>query len=262
MRYSNFHTHTVYCDGSNTPLEMVQSAIQKGFLQLGFSGHGYTPFDLSFCMSPKNEAKYKKEIEALKLSHGDKLKIFFGCEEDITAPVEKSSYDYVISSYHYIEKNGEYLSIDGSERTFCRIARECFGGDYLAFAKCYYRQLAEGLSKGHGAIIGHLDLFTKYNEGEKLFSESDPRYRTYALEALEAAGDGILEVNTGAMARGYRKSPYPAEFLLKELAAKRKPIILTSDCHQRENLDFAFDETVQLLKNIGFKEDQILFTLF
>ena len=47
---TNFHTHTNLCDGDNTPEEMVKSAINNGFLSLGFSGHAYTDFDLSYCM--------------------------------------------------------------------------------------------------------------------------------------------------------------------------------------------------------------------
>ena len=35
----NYHTHTKYCDGKNTPDEMVQRAIELGFTHLGFSEH-------------------------------------------------------------------------------------------------------------------------------------------------------------------------------------------------------------------------------
>ena len=31
--------HTCYCDGKNTPEEMVQSAIEKGLSTVGISGH-------------------------------------------------------------------------------------------------------------------------------------------------------------------------------------------------------------------------------
>ena len=37
----NLHTHTVYCDGNDTPEEMVLTAIEKHFDILGFSGHGH-----------------------------------------------------------------------------------------------------------------------------------------------------------------------------------------------------------------------------
>ena len=48
---ANLHTHTTWCDGKNTAEEMVRSAIESGFDVLGFSGHSYTSFDESYCMS-------------------------------------------------------------------------------------------------------------------------------------------------------------------------------------------------------------------
>ena len=41
----NYHTHTDFCDGQNTPEEMAEAAAKKGFTALGFSGHSYTDFD-------------------------------------------------------------------------------------------------------------------------------------------------------------------------------------------------------------------------
>ena len=61
---ANFHTHTVFCDGKNTPEEIVLSAIDKGFSAIGFSGHGYTDFDLRYCM--KDTCGYITEINRLK----------------------------------------------------------------------------------------------------------------------------------------------------------------------------------------------------
>ena len=39
MIKTSFHTHTTFCDGKNTPEEMVVAAIEKGFVALGFSTH-------------------------------------------------------------------------------------------------------------------------------------------------------------------------------------------------------------------------------
>ena len=36
---SNYHTHTCFCDGKNTPEEMVLEAIRLGCPEIGFSGH-------------------------------------------------------------------------------------------------------------------------------------------------------------------------------------------------------------------------------
>ena len=55
---SNLHTHTKFCDGSNTAEELVEEAIDKGFVSLGFSAHAYhtakgslTAFEVNFMVS-------------------------------------------------------------------------------------------------------------------------------------------------------------------------------------------------------------------
>ena len=47
----DLHIHSTYCDGKSTLRESVDSAIEKGFATIGFSGHSYTFFDESYCMS-------------------------------------------------------------------------------------------------------------------------------------------------------------------------------------------------------------------
>ena len=47
----NLHTHTVFCDGEDTPEAFVKEAIARGFDSIGFSGHGYAFFDDEYCMS-------------------------------------------------------------------------------------------------------------------------------------------------------------------------------------------------------------------
>ena len=61
---SNLHTHTLFCDGKSSAEEVVLSAIKKGFSSIGFSGHGYTNFDLTYCM--KDMDAYIKKILRLK----------------------------------------------------------------------------------------------------------------------------------------------------------------------------------------------------
>ena len=42
MILTDLHVHTNYCDGKNTPEEMVLAAIEKGMECIGFSVHSYT----------------------------------------------------------------------------------------------------------------------------------------------------------------------------------------------------------------------------
>ena len=62
----NLHTHTVYCDGKNTPEEMVTAAIELGFDTIGFSGHAPTKFNIDWDMDEEALKAYKNEIKILK----------------------------------------------------------------------------------------------------------------------------------------------------------------------------------------------------
>lgn len=248
MKYSNYHTHTNLCDGSDSPEELVIKAIELGCPELGFSGHVYTAYDESYCMSHDREKEYFAEIRRLRKVYGDKIRILAGIEQDYYGGELPETPDYIIGSVHCILKDAVYLCVDLSEEDFCANVRDYYDGDFLAFAEDYYKVLGDIYNKTHCDIVGHFDLITKFNEDDKLFDTSDPRYRKAALDALEsivssAAGEKVpvFEINTGGMARGYRSEPYPAEFIREELKKRGLKTILSSDCHNREQLLYGFD---------------------
>lgn len=78
----NFHTHTNFSDGENTPEEMVLSAIQKGISILGFSDHSMFPFGGKWHIGPKEFPLYVKTIRELAQKYKDKITIKCGFEAD------------------------------------------------------------------------------------------------------------------------------------------------------------------------------------
>ena len=55
--------------------------------------------------------------------------------------------------------------------------------------------------------------------------------------------DVIVEINTGGISRGWRKTPYPSLDILKKIFSKNIPITISSDAHTVENIDFYLDIT-------------------
>ena len=249
---SNFHTHTCFCDGKNTPEQVVIAAIDKGFSAIGFSGHGYTDFDLRYCM--KDLDGYISEISRLKEKYAAKIKIFLGAEEDAFQPVDRKRFDYVIGSSHYFCINGEYLPIDSGLERFKKCL-EAFSYDIPRMAEIYYSSFCSYIKARRPDIIGHFDLLTKYDElDESLFFKNSEYNRIAEKYIAEAAESGcVFEVNTGAIARNLRTTPYPMENLLYVLKEKGSRILLSSDSHNIDTLDFAFDQTKQYLYDIGFR---------
>ena len=250
---TNYHTHTTYCDGKDTPETMALWAAQKGFDALGFSGHGYTLMDTSFCM--RDMEGYKADIRRLQQKYRNRMQIYMGVEEDMIHPVKREEFDYIIGSAHYVCKDGKYYSIDGGEDCF-QTCLALFDGDPLALARGYFEPFCAYIQKRKPDIVGHFDLLTKYDEALGGPLLSDPAYlqiaRDYLALALES--DCIFEVNTGAMARGIRTSAYPCEELLHLMKEKDAKVILSSDCHNARQLDFGLAQTRQLLKDVGFQK--------
>ncbi len=252
----NLHTHTCYCDGKDAPEDLVRAALDLGFQTLGFSGHGYSVYDEDFCMSKEDTRKYRAEVRRLQEAYRGRIEILLGVEMDYYGEKEDDPYDFVIGSVHSVEKDGAMLSVDNTETIMAENVARFFGGDYRAYVERYYEIEADVLRRTGADIIGHFDLVTKFNEGNKYFEEEADWYKNAALQALHrvvdsAGGRGrkpVFEINTGAMARGYRSRPYPADFLLAEIEELDCPVILSSDCHDRKQLDYGFKEVLKRLR--------------
>ena len=256
---SNPHTHTQFCDGRSTAEEMVLSALDKGFHTLGFSSHSYYPPDISWCMAKESVPLYIAEVRRLQEKYASSLRIRLGLELDLYSlgHMDLAPYEYLIGSVHdYLSPvSGRLLSYDNKPAVMETMLREDFGNDPLKLAKHYYEDVYRLIHQVKPLIIGHFDLITKFNDTLHLYDTADPAYFKPALEVLLSCCEegSIPEVNTGAMARGYRTSPYPAEAFLKELLAHGYPVILSSDAHDAALLDYALDETALRLKDLGFK---------
>lgn len=261
MILQNLHTHTSYCDGKNTPEDMILRAISLGCQSLGFSGHSPLPVGgEGWTMEPEQVSIYRKDILRLRKKYGGYLDIYLGLEQDIDSPIHEGPWDYLIGSVHNLTVDGHCFSVDNTAEIL-RDAADChFGGDPPALAEAYYQRLSHVAEITGCQIVGHFDLVTKFNEHGMFFDESCPRYQEAALGALDAlCGKGLIfEINTGAMSRGYRSVPYPSSFLLQELHRRKEAICITSDSHSTDTILYGFEQAAELARSCGFTETMIL----
>lgn len=255
MIKQNLHTHSQCDDGKDAIDEIVQKAQERGFTILGFSGHGYYAKDDS-SMTPEKTKQYIQDVRQAQQQAPNGLKIYLGIEEDSMAPIENvEDFDYVIGSVHYLEHNGKIYPIDYSQEQFDEMLKEGYQNDINALAKDYYLAIERQAQNPNIQIIGHLDLIAKYNEDQTYYCFDDPKILSYAkvaIEQLVKAGK-IFEMNSGAMARGYRNSPYPSIELLKLIYEANGIILINTDCHDKEYLDYGMQICLDLAKQIGFK---------
>ncbi|MCF0238506.1 MAG: histidinol-phosphatase HisJ family protein [Sphaerochaetaceae bacterium] len=251
MIYSNVHTHTTYSDGKNSMEDNVLEAIKLGIKTLGFSDHSYTYYDDSYCMPENKLNEYLQEGRRLQKRYENQIDILVGIEADgTTAQSYKDKLDYTIGDIHYLFFDGKCFPIDydpnenqlGPINTYC-------DGSVLKYAKVYFEAYYNTIKEIKPTILGHYDLITKFS----LMPEENSTYIGFAKEILKETLKicPVIEINTGAISRGYRKTPYPIPALLKDIPSFGGKIILSSDSHQKENLQYGFNNSIALLKSIG-----------
>ncbi len=249
------HTHTPHCDGKTPASDMARRAYELGFISLGFSSHAAQTFDPEYCIDPARENEYKAEIRALVQEYEGRMRIYLGIERDLYSCADPAGYDYFIAAVHYFEKpDGHHATVDGHAESLKAYVDECCGGDGMEMARRYFSMLRDYVLESRPAIIAHFDLIRKNNAKLRLYDEESPAYRRLALDALRPLAEtgALLEVNTGAVARGYLTAPYPAPFLLKEWLAWGGELILDSDCHDMRYLDTGYDDAEELLRSLGY----------
>lgn len=244
MRYSNLHNHTVFSDGIHTVEENVAAAQAKNMRSLGFSDHSFTACDTSYCMKKSQYELYLKTIrEAQKTST---IPLYAGLELDYYSEDDYSAFDYIIASVHYIIKDGVCHAIEHSLEQQLTCIRDAFGGNVLDMVRCYFDQLCEHVERVNPTFVGHFDVITKFS----IMPEEDDRYLQIAEDALKQIIKTCpyIEINTGAVARGIRKLPYPGDYLWDIICREGGRLLLNADSHRVENLTFGFDEVAQRLK--------------
>ena len=250
MGFTDLHTHTTYCDGRNTPEEMVEAAIERGVTTLGLLAHSYVEFDKHYAIDPTRVEDFRAEVAELREKHKDKINILFGIEADYYATEIYGGTDYVIGSCHYFKSGDKYYTIDGSRDNVIACINELFDGDPYAMAEAYF-DLISGIKERVGAtIVGHFDIIMKFNEARDIFDDKNERYvRAWKRAVDKLVSDGLcFEINTGAIARGRRTTPYPTDDIINYIKSKGGTLILSSDCHFKEKLAFDFEKYEYLLE--------------
>ncbi|MCR5807276.1 MAG: histidinol-phosphatase HisJ family protein [Oscillospiraceae bacterium] len=255
MILSSAHVHTTFCDGKTTAEDMAEAAFVKGFVSLGFTSHAPQTFDFAHCIAPGREAGYKAAIRRIQQQYSGRMAVYLGMERDLYSCADTNDYDYFIASVHYFRTpDGSYSGVDAQSDVMRRYVDEYCGGDGLVMASRYFELLRDYVVSTDPAIIGHFDL-VRYNNGIlHLYDEESPVYRKMALDALHdmRKTHALLEVNTGGVARGYMKAPYPAPFLLKVWKEWGGEVIIDSDCHHKKHIDTGYDMAEELLLSLGY----------
>ncbi len=266
QKLTNYHTHSTFCDGTNTLQEMAKAAFESGIQILGFSGHTAYPFASFWHIDTRNYDAYVYEVEQLKKEYSGKMEILLGVEAEYFPPIsfctkniyEKYSLDFMIGSVHYLsvqgKENGGCFTVDGPASEFYNGVQTYFCGNGKKAIQAYYSAQRDMIQHGDFDIIGHIDLVRKRNAELKFFDENDSWYRDELKETAKVVGKSgkVVEINTGGMARANLKTPYPSPDFLKLLKAEDVPITINSDSHSVDSIISHFDSAIAEAKEAGY----------
>lgn len=266
MFFQNYHTHCNLCDGNDLLDDIVYEAIKKNIKILGLSSHAPLPFYQDWVLKKENLPIYLNKIDILKEQNREKIILKKGLEVDFIPGIsypqtfkEIFKLDYVIGSVHFIIFDEyKYLTVDGDYNDFIIILKEGFKNNIKLMIEYYYFLIQQMCTENSLDIVGHFDLIKKNNRNNLFFDDKEKWYLQIVENTLikiknKSKTNPIFEINTGGMARGYLKEPYPSFEILKLLKKYDFNITINSDCHSKENLLYCFNDMTKLAKDAGFK---------
>ena len=264
--WTNYHSHSHYCDGVGSLEEQVLGAIEQGVRAFGFSGHSPVFFKNEWSMQADKLDDYLTETRLLKEKYAGQIELYTGLEVDYIpngcGPHQfKDTLDFTIGSIHFLDTDtqGKPLEIDGSTTGFMNGLATMFDYNIQAMLEKYYAYFRKMVAEDKPDMVGHLDKIKIHNINNALFDETDAWYVTAVQETLEAIAkaDCIVEVNTRGV---YKKhlTTYPSLQILKQIKALNIPIVINADSHHPTEITAQYAETAEKLLEIGFKTLRVL----
>lgn len=265
MRWTNFHSHTHFCDGSDAPEAYALAAIQNNMAVYGFSGHAPVNFHAEWCIKEEQIQNYFEEIERLHIKYAHQITIYKGLEIDFFPDslgrakllAQKYKLDYFVGSVHYVDAfaDGTRWDIISKSQDFNQGLAEIFKGDRKKFVQRYFELITLMATHEQPDIIGHIDLIQNLNQKNELYDETAQWYTDAtqkALDAIKEAGS-IVEVSTRGLYKKRTLGLYPAYSLLQRIAEMNIPVTINSDSHQPSEVSSEFPFAASVLQKAGIK---------
>jgi histidinol-phosphatase (PHP family) len=258
---TDYHTH-LRPDDPNASAERffteenlqryLDVAAERGIGDLGFSEHVYRfrqaldiwrhPFWESYAVDDLDAycdfiLRMKAAGHAVKL--GLEVDYIAGREDQIAALIEGRHWDYVIGSVHFISDRA--VDHDGYD-AWLRAEPDAVWSDY-------FRAFGAAAASGLFDILAHPDLVKVWGAERPLPSREPRAFYELAIEAIESA-DVAIEVSTAGLRKPVGEI-YPSAELLEMCVAAGKPIALSSDAHEPEQLGYGYESAIDFLRGAG-----------
>lgn len=251
----DLHTHTKYSqDSKNEPENSCKRAVELGLKGIAFTDHSNMLWvdrkdqvsDIVACYD--EVVKLREKYPDLEILTGVELGEGIRNDSEVKRLFSARDYDVVICSVHHTlfgRQKIPYSEIDFS------VESDQFLLDYMLD---YLDEVKQTVEKIEGDVIAHLTCPLRYIEGKFKRKVDESKLKGIVEEILRLIikKDKALEVNTSGLGGFYGKY-LPGEWVVQlyyDLSGRK--ITLGSDAHAFERVGNYFDETIEMLKKIGF----------
>lgn len=241
------HVHSPFCGHAiGAPESFVWQAWRRNLRGLYFTCHNPMPdgFSPQTRMRAEDWPNYLEMGRRLHLAFGTLVDVRLGLECDylpgfeafLGAQLASASFDYVLGSIHpaFPEYQERYASATPREAQHQ-----------------YFELLAQAAETRLFDCLAHPDLIKNQTWLDWSVPDLlDPIRR--CLDRVAAAGTA-MEVNTAGIHKAIPElNPGPA--ILREMLARGIPVVLGSDAHQPERIADRFEEALEVLAEVGYRE--------
>jgi histidinol-phosphatase (PHP family) len=248
---ADYHIHTALCGHAlGTVEELVESAIEKGFAEVGIADHSPLLYagHPGLAMSAEELPLYVDEVLDARQRYRGRIAVRLGIEADYHQPTQRERvamlneypFDYIIGSVHVL---GDWVFDSPVE------VHRYQDIDLDDFYREYFSELLAMVRTGVYDIVGHVDLAKKFDKRPSF--DLSPLYREL-LVAMKEHGT-CYEVNTAGLRWPVREL-YPEEPFVRMAAELGVPATLGSDAHDPEDVGRDFDKALELLNGAGYRK--------
>lgn len=257
---TNYHSHTLYCDGHAHIETFIKEAIKQGFYSYGVSPHAPLPWATRWTMLECEMPVFIYEMNRLKGKYKGRIELYTGMEIDyiderLNPQAElfrNTRLDYRIGSVHMLyNPSGELVDVDLHPEKFIIMLREKFNNDAEGFIDNYFNNIRAMLLNGGFDIVGHID---KISYNINCCAKGITRSRQYLrhiedILSLVKQKGYILEINTKA----YEKLgvTYLGTEHFGYLCEMNIPVTVNSDSHYPELINAGRRYALAELKESG-----------
>lgn len=246
--FTNYHSHTQFCDGKASIEEFIIKAIELGFSQWGVSPHSPLPMlkHAPWAIKQEEVQTYLNEVNRLKERYSDKIQILAGMEIDYldesynpsTEYFQNLPLDFRIGSVHLLKSpvTGEFIDIDCDITKFQKGVDYHFNGSLQRIVTAYYEAMTELVNKGGFDFLGHSDKIS--SNASTLSSKITQKdwYKSLVEDFLQlsAKKNVVMEINTKAYE--VKGCFFPDAKYFGRMAELGIKTVINSDTHRLEML--------------------------